>query len=231
MLEPQASRPDAEPETTLDDLRARVLERAAREQAPTRAQFTARRRVVLGVCVGISLLLFFVCGGARSEPRPTKLMLETTLGSAALAIGVALLALDRGRSMLGRPRPWLALAVVSTPIALFAWRVLVTARYAGMTAEWTTRPGLRCFILSGALSIAPLLGLLWLRRGSDPVHPRLSAAALAAAAGAGSWVLVDLWCPVGYLPHLLLGHVAPIVVLTALAAVFGSRLIKLRQEP
>jgi hypothetical protein len=34
--------------------------------------------------------------------------------------------------------------------------------------------------------------VLWVRRGSDPVHPRLTAAGMATAASAGAWVLVDL---------------------------------------
>jgi hypothetical protein len=216
---------------TLAELRARVLERATQEPAPTRAQYTARRSLVLGLALAVSLLIFLAWGGVRATPRPSLLVVETTLGSALLALGVAMVALGRGRSMLGRPRPWLALVVVSTPIVLFGWRVLISARYPGMTTEWSTRPGLRCLVLSGLLAITPLLGLLWLRRGSDPVHPRLTAAALAAAAGAGSWVLVDLWCPVGYVPHLLIGHVAPVVLLTGLSALFGGRILKLRKSP
>jgi len=187
--------------------------------------------LVLGLALGISLLVFFACGGVRGGPRPTRLVVETTVGSATLAAVVVWVALGRGGSMLGRPRPWLAAVVVSTPIALFAWRVLVSARFSGMATEWSTRPGLRCLALSAALAVTPLLGLLWLRRGSDPVHPRMSAAALAAAAGAGSWVLVDLWCPIGYVPHLLLGHVAPVVLLTALSAVLGRRTLELRKLP
>jgi hypothetical protein len=231
MSEPDQAETGSESGATLAELRARVLDRASREPAPTRSQHSARQRVVLGLALCVSLLVFFACGGIRSSPRPSRLMLETTLGSATLAVLVAVIALGRGRSMLGRPRPWLAAVVVSTPIALFAWRVLTSARYPGMAAEWSSRPGLRCLVLSGVLAATPLLGLLWLRRGTDPVHPRMSAAALAAAAGAGSWVLVDLWCPVGYVPHLLLGHVAPVVLLTLLSAVLGSRMLKLRKTP
>jgi hypothetical protein len=216
---------------TLAELRARVLQRATQEPAPTRAQHAARQHIVIALSLAVSLLVFLALGGVRSSPRPTKLMLETAIGSTVLAIAVASVALGRGRSMLGRPGLWLWLVVVSTPIALFGWRVFTSARYAGMTAEWSTRPGLRCLLLSGMLAITPLLGLLWLRRGSDPVHPRMTAAALAAAAGAGSWVLVDLWCPVSYVPHLLLGHVAPVVLLTLLSAVLGGRVLKLRKMP
>jgi hypothetical protein len=231
MAEPAQTESGPDAGATAAELRARVLARVTREPAPTRAQVATRRWLVLGLALGISLLVFFACGGVRGGPRPTRLVVETTVGSATLAAVVAWVALGRGGSMLGRPRRWLAAVAVSTPIALFAWRVFVSARFSGMATEWSTRPGLRCLALSAALAVTPLLGLLGLRRGGDPVHPRMSAAALAAAAGAGSWVLVDLWCPIGYVPHLLLGHVAPVVLLTALSAVLGRRTLELRKLP
>ena len=116
---------ETKPGATLAELRAQILARAAREPAPTRAQFVARQRVVVGLALGISLLVFLAWGGLRPDPRPAKLVLETVAGSSALAIGIAIVALGRGRSMVGRPRPWLALVVTFTPIALFAWRVLM----------------------------------------------------------------------------------------------------------
>jgi hypothetical protein len=42
------------------------------------------------------------------------------------------------------------------------------------------------------------------------------------------WVLVDLQCPVAYLPHLLLGHVLPLVTATLIGAWLGHRLIAVR---
>jgi hypothetical protein len=41
-------------------------------------------------------------------------------------------------------------------------------------------------------------------------------------------VLVDLWCPVAYVPHLLVGHVLPLVATTLTGAWLGGRLIALR---
>lgn len=229
MLEPTPTDPGLDGGATLAELRARVLTRAADLPAPTRGDAALQRRLVVGLALAISLLVFLAWGGIRPGPRPNRLVLETAAGSAVLALGIGILAFGRGRSMLGRPQPWLGLAIVSTPVMLFVWRVLMTARYDGMAAEWNTRPGLRCFVLSGLLAITPLFGLLWLRRGSDPVHPRLTAAGFGAAAGAAAWVLVDLWCPVGYVPHLLIGHVAPVVSLTVLSALIGSRTLGLRK--
>ena len=221
-------KPVGNPEGTLSELRARVLAEAGQQPAPTRAQVATRQRVVIFVALVLSLLVFLAWGGLRASPRPGKLVLETSLGSAILAVGVALVVLGRGRSMLGRGRAWLAVVTIATPLALLAWRVVASAQYPGMMVEWSERPGYRCFAFSGTLALIPLLSLLWLRRGSDPVHPYLTAAAFAAAAGAGAWVFVDLWCPVGYVPHLLIGHVAPIVLLSGLSALLGGRLLRLR---
>lgn len=131
--------------------------------------------------------------------------------------------------MLGRSRGWLLGVVVAAPLVLLGWRVLASSRYPGMMAEWSERPGWRCFVFSCVLAVTPLLGALWLRRGSEPSHPYLTAAAFGAAAGAGAWVFVDLWCPVAYVPHLLLGHVAPLLLLSALGAVLGRRVLRQRR--
>ena len=208
-------------------LRAQVIERARQEPAPTRAQVVARHAVLVSAVTLVPLLVFVAIGGVRTGPRPPALVLETTLGSGLLALVVAGAGLGRGRSMLGRPRAWLLSVVLLTPLLLLAWRVLTSSQYPDMMAEWSARPGFRCFSISCAMSLAPLLGVLWMRRGSEPANPRLTAAGFAAAVGAGVWVLVDLWCPVGYVPHLLLGHVLPLVLLMALSALLGSRLLKI----
>ena len=69
------------------------------------------------------------------------------------------------------------------------------------------------------------VALAWERWGSDPVHPRALGLALGVAAGAAAAVLVDLWCPVGHVPHLLTGHVAPMLLLGGLGALLGTRVL------
>ena len=206
-------------------LRAQVIALSACEPSPTRAQLSRRHRVVLSIVMLVPLFVFIAWGGIRVGPRPDRLVLQTALGSAVLAVGLAIVGIGRGQSMLGRPRSWLVTQVLLTPVLLLGCRVLISTRYPNMMVQWLDRPGFRCFTLSMILALAPLLGLLWLRRGSDPVHPRLTAAAFGAAVGAGAWVLVDLWCPVGYVPHLMLGHVLPLLLLIALSALLGSRVI------
>jgi hypothetical protein len=170
-----------------------------------------------------SLVVFVAWGGFRTAARPGRLVLETALGSAVVAATAAAVTLRRGRSMLGRPRAHLLAVAFFTPAVLFAWKVFASARYPGALAEWPDRPGLRCLLLGCLLSIGPLLALLWIRRGSEPANPRQNAAALGASAAAGAWVLVDTWCPVAYVPHLLLGHVLPVIACVAAAVALGSR--------
>jgi hypothetical protein len=45
-----------------------------------------------------------------------------------------------------------------------------------------------------------------------------------------AWLLVDLWCPVAYFPHLVLGHVLPIIVLALLGAWIGDRWIAMTRR-
>jgi hypothetical protein len=227
--EPNLSAPGFSASSSAALLRSQVLEQAKNDPVPTRAQLSGRRRLVTLLVLFVPLSLFLALGGVRMAPRPSGLVIETALGSSILAILVALVALGRGRSMLGRPRIWLVSVVLLTPVLLFSWRALASSQYPDMMLEWSERPGLRCLLLSGLLSLAPLFGLLWLRRGSEPVKPHLTAAALGASVGAGSWVLVDLWCPVGYVPHLLLGHLAPLVFIIAVSAVVGGRILRLRR--
>lgn len=222
--EPAAPRARRPASAGLAQLRAQVLQQACTDAAPTRKQLQVRH-AILGAWLALTpLAIFLGMGGVRAAPRPFALVLETTLGSVLLALIAAAAGFSRGRSMLGRPRAWLAAVVLLTPLSLLAWRVLTSARYPDMMRAWSARPGLRCFLLSCAMSAVPLLGVLWMRRRTTPANPRLTAASYAAAVGAAVWVLVDLWCPVGYVPHLLLGHVLPMALLMSLSAGLGKRI-------
>ena len=63
---------------------------------------------------------------------------------------------------------------------------------------------------------------LFTLRGVHSAHPRVAGAAMGSAAGAVAWLLVDLWCPVGHPAHVLLGHVLPMLILTAVGAFAGG---------
>ncbi|HXK20785.1 MAG TPA: NrsF family protein [Polyangiaceae bacterium] len=210
------------------ELRARVLLAASREDAPTRDRVKRRDSWLLLSAVVVPLLVFFAFGGLRDGPRPTLLVLRTSLGAGAIALVCLLVGLSRGRSTLGRARVWLWCLALLAPVALFGWKVAVSSQFERMMVLWPGRIGLRCLSLHCLMALWPLTALVLTRRESDPVHPALTGAAIGAAIGASLWVFVDLSCPVAYVPHLLLGHVLPLLLTTSVGAVLGERFIALR---
>jgi hypothetical protein len=201
-------------------LRDRILRQVEAEPAPTRATVQRRGALVLGGAFALALAVFWYYGGARITERPLWLVLATAGGTGLLALGAIWAAFGRGRSALGRPRVLLAALAVASPLLLVAWKFGISAAD-GMADEWQPRLGLKCLTLSLKTGLFPLLAFVMARRGSDPVHPFALGTALGAAAGTFAAMLTDLWCPVAYMPHLLLGHVLPLVSLTALGAGLG----------
>lgn len=215
--------------TAASELRARVLAEAARTPSPTRAAY--KRRVLLIASAGAlaTASLFVAMGGVSPGRRPVEMIAFTAgFGLLAAAILTRLSSAGHG-SMLGRPRSVLLTAVVVTaPLlalvafaAMLAWPELALEEVSG-------RVHLACGILSVAQGALPLLALLLLRRGSDPVHPAVTGAALGMTAGAWTVVMAYLRCPHTAPMHCILAHVAPTLVLTALGAGLGWLLLRLK---
>ena len=94
-----------------------------------------------------------------------------------------------------------------------------------LARPWPTRPGYRCVVMRVATGGILLFALLVAWRRVDPMSPAATGAAFGAGAGLGSALLIDLWCPVSYLPHLLVGHVLPIAFLAAAGTALGRRIL------
>ncbi len=131
--------------------------------------------------------------------------------------------------MLGRSRAGLLCAIALAPIGLFAWKVGCSVAFGDPMVVWPHRPGLKCLALSLFVAVGPLLSFLAARR-SAPVQPALNGAAIGVASGACAWVALDLWCPVAFVPHLLLGHVLPLCILAGTGALLGQALLSLRSR-
>jgi hypothetical protein len=106
----------------------------------------------------------------------------------------------------------------------------VSSAFAGAMAVWPTRPGFRCLGLTLVMGAAPLVGLLWARWSGTVKLSSLDGLIRGVAAGAVGWALIDLWCPVGEISHLLLGHVLPVVILAG-AGVGAARWLSRRSLP
>jgi hypothetical protein len=208
------------------EFKQRVLASVANVPAPTRAQVLRTRVWLFGCGIVGALAIFFLEGGVRVTTRPPSLIALTSLGTAVI-VGVGMWILfTRGRSVLGRPGLQLLAAAVGSAALFVAWRYRISSTY-GLVDNWPERPGFRCMALSIVTGALPLLGALLSWRRTVPVSPVATGAAFGAGAGLGSALLIDLWCPVSYMPHLLLGHLLPIAVLALLGGVLGSRILRI----
>jgi hypothetical protein len=214
--------------TRSDELRSRVLRAVRENPAPTRAQIARRRAVMVAVAMVSPLVGLALAGGPHAGPRPASLLLATSGGTLVLACATIWMAIGRSGQMLDRARIWLALTALTAPPLWFVWKVILSAEFEGASDPWAGRPGARCFALTLALAICPLFLLATAWRGSDPTHPLSRGAALGVAAGTYAAVMVDLWCPIGDLRHVLLGHTLPVVVLGLVGVSVGHRLLAVR---
>jgi hypothetical protein len=207
------------------DLKRRVLAAAASEASPTRRERAIRSAVRAASALAVPLLLFALVGGPRVGPRPLALVALTALGTASIAACALYFAVDRGQSMLGRSTRRLLVTAALAPVAFLLWKVASSSGVPHMMDPWPDRSGLRCFALTALFAAWPVAVLLWEHRASDPIHPRVQGLALGVAAASGAAALVDLWCPVAHVLHLLVGHVAPILLLGGWGALIGARVL------
>jgi hypothetical protein len=205
--------------------RNRILASIGEIPAPTRRELARRQAWLLISGVLGALALFWVEGGLRATGRPPSLVAWSSLGTSCF-VGVGMWFLfTRTRS--GHRRGWsvLGVATLAPAVAFVLWRYGLGHLY-DLTSPWPTRPGYRCFALSAATGSILLFALLMAWRRVDPMSPAATGAAFGAGAGLGSALLIDLWCPVSYLPHLLIGHVLPIAVLAAAGAAVGRWMLR-----
>ena len=213
--------------TPSSSLRDKILADAAANRARTRSE--GRRRAVLVYTIAslAGLPLFFAWGGLKhSEGRPFALTYGIAIGALLLAIAAASVAWWRGKSQVGRSQ-WVLVAIsILVPIATYVWIVSWHGRY----TEPFSRVGYRCLAMTLASGAPLLAAALWLRKRTIAVHPVASGAALGAAAGAFGGISVDLWCPLTNSPHVLVGHVLPMVVLALAGMIAGRFVLKIRRR-
>lgn len=210
-------------------LRARILAEVQRTPAPTRDAH--RRRVLLSTGVGalVTALLFAALGGVQAGTRPAALVVFTA-GSALLA-AVLLTRVTAGArgSVLGPPGPRLVATIaIAAPVLALAVLAMTRLWPEHIDAAHAVRTDLACGSLSLFQGLVPLLVLVLPRRGSDPVHPVITGAALGVTAGAWSVALAYLRCPHTEPLHCLLAHVVPTLALAALGALLGALVLRQR---
>jgi len=209
------------------DLRARVLEAARREPAPAR-DTTVRRNAIAFALAFLPLVVFQLIELHLGD-RPLGFVVVNVVGWALVAAAATWGTVARGRSMLGRASASLVGVTLALPIVFFAIAALGYAPWpAAMHVDCTVAHDLSCCELTLVLALGPLAAFAYARRGTDPVHPRMTGAAIGASAGAWAATAMALHCPITSMRHVVLGHIAAVVVFTFLGLVVGARVVAVR---
>ena len=215
--------------TPTPDLRARVLGAIRQEPAPVRA--VVARRSALAFALAFLPMIVFETYDLHLGARPFGFVVANVAGWALLAFVATWGALGRGRSMLGRPRGWLAAIALALPPLLLGVAALAYGPWPAAMGNDCGGPGdFKCCAATLAFAIGPLAGFAYARRESDPVHPKLTGAALGASAGAWSAVSMAIHCPFTSIRHVVIGHVAPVIAFALIGVLIGSRIIGVRSR-
>jgi hypothetical protein len=212
------------------ELRARVLAAVALEPVESRVAGERRRSRSLAIGFGSTVAVLALIGGPHARGRPVAfvaLLVGTWLGIAVLATwgGVA-----RGRSMLGRPVSWRLAVALATPLALWAsWAAVAVGWPETLADPSGPVDHAICNGLTLAFALGPMIAFGRIRRATDPVSPRVSAAAIGAAAAAWGAVVQVAVCGHTSPRHMLAGHVLPVVLVTVLSLAM-TRMVAIRAK-
>ncbi len=222
------------PSLVSPELKARILAAAQASPSPTRRPTIVSTRLLVPVATVLAGCLYLAFDGVRhGQGRPPGFL----AASIAVWTGAAILSLwsvvGTTRSPPGRPRGWLLAVALGMPLLVLVSVLALSAvaNTAAVPVVAMHRPGLRCLVMTVAAAVVPVLAFLFVRRGSDPVHPASHGAAIGASFGAYAGIMVCLWCPDPSALHAVLGHVAPLLLLALFGAGVGARVLDLPRDP
>ncbi len=215
--------------TPTPDLRARVLGAIRQEPAPPRAVIVRHQAVAFALA--FLPLIGFEAHDLHLGERPLGFVVVNVVGWALLAFVATWGAVGRGRSMLGRRHGWLLAIALSLPPLLLG---IAAAAYGpwpqAMTIDCGGPGDFKCCAVTLALAIGPLAAFAYARRQSDPVHPKLTGAALGASAGTWAAVSMAMHCPVTSIRHVVIGHIAPVIAFALIGLIVGARVVAVRSR-
>jgi hypothetical protein len=213
------------------DLRARILEAARREPVRVRAQGVRARAIVLVAGFIAPVVLSAILGGPNAHDRPAPYEWVMAVVFALLAVGATWAGVGQGRSMLGRPTSWRVFVAALTPLALLGVTLAASMAWPETTRGHDTPANLvSCLIFTPLFALGPLVAFTLVRRGSDPIAPRLSGAALGTAAGAWGAVGITVHCSHVSVAHVAIGHILPVALLAAIGLLFCAQIVAIRTK-
>lgn len=208
-----------------DDLRARLRASMAQTPRPTRAEGKRRVLIVHTIAVVVMLAIFQGAGGAaHGAGRPIHMTFLVVASVTAVAVVASYLSTPPRDSMLARPW-WVRLALallapVVVTIAMTMWHAFYVEPY--------SRFGWRCMALTVGMGLVLSAAMFSARRNRELHSPALTGSALGVTAGVWATLLVDVWCPLTNLEHVLVGHAAPIAILAVLGLIGGIWLLPIK---
>jgi len=211
------------------ELRARILEEAKKTPSPTRDEHRKRVAVVVALGTLATAGLFFAMGGFAPGARPMELIGFSAGFAVVAAIVLTRISRPRQGSVLPAPRSLLVTAcVAAAPMLAVAVLAATTMWPEPAHEDVPTKTHLACGLMTVVQGALPLVVLIIPRRGSDPVHPAITGAALGMTAGAWTAAMAYLRCPHAEASHCILAHVVPTLALTAIGAVLGRMFLRVR---
>ncbi|MGD0524982.1 MAG: NrsF family protein [Polyangiaceae bacterium] len=211
------------------DLRARILAAASADPAPPRAQGTRATATAILAGFVVPVAVSFYLGWPSAANRPASYV--GCLAAAWLAVGLFATwgGVARGQSMLGRPTALRLGVVLLTPALLLTTAMVGALAWPGTLADDATMGNhLVCDAFALLCALGPLVAFAVVRRGSDPVAPRLTGAAIGAASGAWGALAIHLHCAHTSPTHVVFGHILPVAVLALVGVVIGDRVVAVR---
>ncbi|GAC1394784.1 MAG: hypothetical protein NVSMB47_04280 [Polyangiales bacterium] len=216
-----------EPSSALD---ARI--RAAIGAAPRPPAARLGTRLSIGIGVAVLATLAVAAKMRPDAPQiPASAFFATVGASLLLAIAAVGVSALPGRRGLGAPVTLLVGAACAVPVLYALITALWPMHASGLALPEPAladamRGAIPCVLTSIGVAGLAFLGLAWALRRAVPVAAALRGAALGAAAGAWSGLAMHLHCPHFDRAHVLIGHVAPIVLFAIVGAVVGPRMVR-----
>jgi hypothetical protein len=212
-------------------LRAALFAKIAAEPAPVRP---TQRRWDAAIRLGgflASLAIFLIVGGVSVGERPAGYVAAMAVAWGALFLLLSRLLVPPPGSALGPRRATLAAIVLGAPLALTVLVVLGRVLWpATATCDGPNNHSDRCFFYSCLFSAPILLAFVVARRGTVMRDVALHGAAFGAIAGCFGALLITLRCVYAVVPHLLVGHVAPVILLGVVVALLAEPILRFRER-